>query len=193
MKEAVNDYFRTMATPARQLTAQMAALKQSWRRADRLIDGLCAEAEAHARNAARARSALAAARASHDHRRHTGDVMRLEQQLVDSIHAAVARLSGHAGNDPSATLRLSLQDLEELAPRIRGDVPLAAFAAATGALCDRVGRAWTAWLDGPTGTTLLEGARALALAPPGSLSLGVDGLEDEHAAREVAYPGLTLT
>lgn len=174
-------------TSARQLTAQMAALKQGWRRADRLIDALCAEAEVHARNAARARSALAAARASHDDRLQTGDVMRREQQLVDSIHAAVARLNGHtgAGSDPSAALRLSLRDLEELAPRVYGVAPHAAFASATHTLCDRLGRAWAAWLDGPEASTLLDGARALALAPPGSLSVGVDGLEDEHSARQV--------
>jgi len=177
-----------MATTTRHLTTQMAALKQAWRRTDRLMDALCAEADVHARSAAAARAALAAAFASHDDQRQTGDTLRREQQLVDAVGSAAARLRG--GADDPAGFRLCLHTLEGLAPRCNaeGDAPRTALASATRALGERLGQVWLVWLDGPDAATLLDGARSLALAPPGSLSLGVDGLEEEHAAKQVLFP-----
>jgi len=155
-----------------------------------MVEELHEVVQSYAIEAAAARRKLEAARSRDMEQRQQGDAARREAQLVETINAALARLNGrvNTGSDEAESFRLTIHTLDQLQPRIAvsGSMAQEAFSTAVQSLCTQLGRHWASWLDGPDALRLLDGARALALAPPAGLSLGVDGLEDEHAAHETA-------
>lgn len=119
-----------------------------------------------------------------------GEALRKTHKLLSELDAVRALLAGG-----TTTLRRCLPMLEEIRQRMFAgkdgsgppvsDRAAAALREVVAALADAQESEFRTWTEGG-GDTLFHGARALALAPPGGLSHGVDGLERERASMEEA-------
>lgn len=133
---------------------------------------------------------LRAARIRLNSARTEGDQVRLTKRLLADLEAARKLCDGG-----EAALRRGIVSLEQVAqathPAGGAIVSERAFdelVATTDAAAAALEREWRTWLTSATGgfAELWQGARALALAPPGGLSEGLDGLDGTRASLELA-------
>jgi hypothetical protein len=148
------------------------------------LSDLRGESEHHATRCTAVAQKLLRARCRLDTTREEGVKIRLENRLLGEINTARNLLHG---GEPS--LRLSLTTLEAVATEVgvAGSTTAAsALSQTTDALASALDREWRAFFASDEADALWQGARALALAPPGGLSAGLDGLERPRASLEHA-------
>ena len=91
------------------LASHLAALRQSFRRVERLVERVSAEADAHAAAAAAARARLAACTTNYSTSRREADAARRDAALVEAVTAARARLDAPTdGRGPLTPICLAL-------------------------------------------------------------------------------------
>ena len=141
-------------------------------------------ASIHATRSSAVADRLAAARGSLDTAKDTGKMVRLKQRFLSELDNAKSLLGGG-----ETALRRVIAILEGVAgATINPSHPaLSELAEASTALADALDREWRAWLGSSSGAELLwQGARSLALAPPGGLSDGLDNLGRQRSSLELA-------
>ena len=141
-------------------------------------------ASIHATRSSAVAGRLAAAAAVWTAAKDTGKMVRLKQRFLSELDNAKSLLGGG-----ETALRRVIAILEGVAgATVNPSHPaLSELAEASTALADALDREWRAWLGSSSGAELLwQGARSLALAPPGGLSDGLDNLGRQRSSLELA-------
>ena len=189
---------RDWAAAAESLASTSSALRSR-------ADELCGAIAIHAERGRECSAVLQHAHSDRERLKTEGSTLRSEHRLLAEIESA-RRLLGSAD---LALLARCLGMLENVARRSFPDAAADASLDALRSLVEGGGRplsatafdglretaaelaadleaAWRAWLGSSSAAALFQGARALALQPPGNLSAGLDGLETERRALDDA-------
>ena len=171
----------------RTLSAQLSALSQAEKKFSQNLSTLCDLAASHAASATAAQSELTTATAAHAAVVARVDMHSAARALLSSVDQAARKLA--AVGDKTTELAQAVDAAEDAASQVRSSAVAECGTAAVdalSALLRDLGAAldgsWARWLISTDAKTLFQGARALALQPPGDLASGVDGLQAERMA-----------
>ena len=182
-----------MPMPPEDIEQALSALIQSSQRMRTTIADLHAAGADHATRCTAVASRLDGARVALKVVRDDGESLRTTHKLCAELDGVGQLIGGGA-------LRKCIPMLEDIARRTfnsgdDGSAPAssraaAAFSSVVHALATALEAEWHAWTRSGC-EALFHGARALALAPPGGLSAGIDGLDAARSALEQANAHLS--
>ena len=169
---AIEPPLKALAVSSEKMNATLATLREE-------VAKVAAESTSAADRLAAARRRLHSAR-------NEGEQVRLTSRLLADLDAARHLLDGG-----ESALGRGVVALEKAQTTLctdgetTSDTVFAQLVETTDAAAAALEREWRAWLSSGF-DTLWQGARALALAPPGGLASGLDGLDGTRATLELA-------